>query len=44
LDALKKKKPVGLYDELQIAKLMKYYGFQTREELLNFLRSEHIQY
>jgi hypothetical protein len=24
--------------------LMKYYGFEKREELLAFLKSEHIQY
>ena len=44
LDALKKKKEPGPYDELQIAKLMKYYGFQTRDELLDFLKYEHIQF
>lgn len=44
LDALKKKKQFGPYDELQIVKLMKYYGFQTRYELLDFLKYEHIQF
>jgi hypothetical protein len=44
LDALKKKKQFGPYDELQIVKLMKYYGFQTRDELLDFLKYEHIQF
>jgi len=39
LDALKKRKQTGAYDELQIAKLMKYYGFQTRDELLDFLKT-----
>lgn len=41
LDSLKKKR---LFDELVLAKLMKYYGFEKREELLAFLKSEHIQY
>jgi hypothetical protein len=44
LDALKKKKEPGPYDELQIVKLMKYYGFQNRDELLDFLKYEHIQF
>ena len=44
LDALKKKKQSGSYDELQIVKLMKYYGFQTRDELSDFLKYEHIQF
>ena len=44
LDSLKKKKRLRLFDELVLAKLMKYYGFEKREELLAFLRSEHIQY
>ena len=44
LDSLKKKKRLGLFDELVLAKLMKYYGFEKREELLAFLKSEHIQY
>ena len=44
LDALKKKKQSGPYDELELAKLMKYYGFQTRDELLDFLKYEHIQF
>ncbi len=42
--ALRKKKSVEAYDELQTAKLMKYFGFQTEEELLDFLKYEHIQY
>jgi len=42
LGSLKKKK--RLFDELVLAKLMKYYGFEKREELLAFLKSEHIQY
>ena len=42
--SLKKNKRLGLFDELVLAKLMKYYGFDKREELLAFLKSEHIQY
>jgi len=42
LGSLKKKK--RLFDELVLAKLMKYYGFEKRQELLDFLKSEHIQY
>ena len=44
LDSLNKKKRLGLFDELVLAKLMKYYGFEKRQELLDFLKSEHIQY
>jgi hypothetical protein len=44
LGSLKKKKQSGPYDELELAKLMKYYGFQTRDELLDFLKYEHIQF
>jgi len=43
LDALNKKQTAS-YNELEVAKLMKYYGFKTREELLDFLKYEHIQY
>jgi len=43
LDALKKKQ-TGPYNELEVTKLMKYYGFKTREELLDFLKYEHVQY
>jgi hypothetical protein len=43
LDPLKKKKRFRLYDELALAKLMKYYGFEKREELLKFLKFQHIQ-
>jgi len=42
LDALKKQ--TGHCNELEVAKLMKYYGFKTREELLDFLKYEHVQY
>jgi hypothetical protein len=41
LDALKKKHFV-LCDELALVKLMKYLGFEKREELLDFLKSQHI--
>lgn len=44
LDALKKKKRIGLYEDLELIKLMKYYGFERKEQLLEFLKSEHIQY
>ncbi|MDW3612463.1 MAG: hypothetical protein QOK90_10080 [Nitrososphaeraceae archaeon] len=37
------KKRLGLYDELVFTKLMKYYGFEKREELLNFLKTQHIE-
>jgi hypothetical protein len=40
LDALKKQ--TGQYNELEVAKLMKYYGFKTREELIDFLKYEHV--
>ena len=43
LDALKKKQ-TGPYNELEVTKLMKYYGFKTREELLDFLKYEHVPY
>ena len=42
--SLKKNKRLRLFDELVLAKLMKYYGFEKREKLLAFLKSEHIQY
>jgi hypothetical protein len=43
LDGLKKKE-TGPYKELEVAKLMKYYGFKTREELVDFLKYEHVKY
>ena len=43
LDSLKRQRQ-GLFDDLVIAKLMKYYGFEKKEDLMKFLDSEHIQY
>lgn len=42
--ALKRKKQYDvIYDELTLKKLMQYYGFEKREELLNFLKAQCIQ-
>ncbi len=42
--ALKKKKQSDVtYDELTLKKLMQYYRFEKREELLNFLKVQCIQ-
>lgn len=42
--SLKKKKPYDLtYDELDLEKLMQYYRFEKREELLNFLKVQCVQ-
>ncbi len=42
--ALKKKKQYDLiYDELTLKKLMQYYRFEKREELINFLKAQCIQ-
>jgi hypothetical protein len=42
--ALKRKKQYGLiYDELALKKLMQYYGFEKRQDLLNFLKAQCIQ-
>ncbi|MDW0135453.1 MAG: hypothetical protein QOK88_08145 [Nitrososphaeraceae archaeon] len=42
--ALKRKKRYDvIYDELTLKKLMQYYGFEKREELLNFLKTQCIQ-
>ena len=42
--ALKKKKHSDVtYDELTLKKLMQYYRFEKREELLNFLKAQCIQ-
>jgi hypothetical protein len=39
--ALKRKKQYDIiYDELTLKKLMQYYGFEKREELLDFLRAQ----
>jgi hypothetical protein len=43
-EPLKKKKQLGLvYDQLVLEKLMKYYGFEKREQLMDFLKSQNIQ-
>jgi hypothetical protein len=43
-EPLKKKKQLGLvYDQLVLKKLMKYYGFEKREQLIDFLKSQNIQ-
>jgi hypothetical protein len=31
------------YDELALEKLMRYYGFEKKEELLEFLNTQGIQ-
>jgi hypothetical protein len=42
--ALKRKKQDDvIYDELTLKKLMQYYGFEKREELVNFLKAQCIQ-
>ena len=42
--ALKRKKQNDvIYDELTLKKLMQYYRFEKREELLNFLKAQCIQ-
>jgi len=42
--SLKKKKQVAMvYDELALEKFMRYYGFEKREELLKFLKSQCTQ-
>jgi hypothetical protein len=44
LEPLKKKKQLGLlYDQLVLEKLMKYYGFENKEQLVNFLKSQNLQ-
>jgi hypothetical protein len=42
--SLKRKKQYDLtYDELDLEKLMQYYRFEKREELLNFLKAQCMQ-
>jgi hypothetical protein len=42
--ALKRKKQLDVtYDELTLKKLMQYYRFEKREELLNFLKAQCMQ-
>jgi hypothetical protein len=44
ITSLKKKKKHGLaYDKLTLEKLMRYYGFEKREELLDFLNTQCMQ-
>ena len=37
--SLKKRKQSEIYDELTLENLMRYYGFQTRNELMKFLEN-----
>lgn len=42
--SFKKKRQSDLaYDELDLEKLMQYYGFEKREQLLNFLKAQCIR-
>ena len=42
--SFKRKKQYDLkYDELDLEKLMQYYRFEKREQLLDFLRAQCIQ-
>jgi hypothetical protein len=42
--SLRKRKQVALvYDELALEKFMRYYGFEKREELLKFLKTQCVQ-
>jgi len=42
--SLRKRKQVPLvYDELALEKFMRYYGFEKREELLKFLKTQCVQ-
>ena len=42
--SLKQKKQFDLkYDELDLEKLMQYYRFEKREQLLDFLKAQCIQ-
>jgi hypothetical protein len=42
--SLRKRKHLPLvYDELALEKFMRYYGFEKREELLKFLKSQCMQ-
>jgi hypothetical protein len=44
ITSLKKERQDGLaYDELSLEKLMRYYGFEKREELLEFLKTQCVQ-
>ena len=37
--SLKKRKQSEIYDELTLENLMRYYGFQTKDELMKFLEN-----
>ena len=39
--SLKKRKQSEIYDELTLENLMRYYGFQTRDELMKFLENTY---
>lgn len=39
----KKKLDGQAYDELTLEKLMRYYGFERRRELLQFLKKQRIE-
>ena len=36
----KKKHDNSVYDEVSLKKLMRYYGFENREELMEFLKTQ----
>ena len=43
--SLKKKKHYDfVHDDLALEKLMRYYGFEKEEELLEFLKAQHIEH
>ena len=43
--SLKRKKQYDfVYDDLALEKFMRYYGFEKEEELLEFLKTQHIQH
>ena len=45
ITSLKRKKHYDfVYDDLAFEKLMRYYGFEKEEELLEFLKTQHIQH
>ena len=45
ITSLKRKKQYDfVYDDLALEKLMRYYGFEKEEELLEFLKTQHIEH
>jgi hypothetical protein len=45
ITSLKSKKHYDfVYDDLALEKLMRYYGFEKEEELLEFLKTQHIEH